>query len=241
MRIRYRLSRGRRGHSGYSDRARVTHSSWITSNPEIEVQPCPAASTGFHSGVRRASSAVTCYVSFKEGTAKVDTQFAVFGHKTASDTKSSLCAQTHKRPTLAMRFSSKCCRGLVGDSRSSCRERLQYSLVTVAVAMCILLLCVGFLSPPNRGRRNRLAARPTRAVKGADRRSSKRSGDPLQRGEVLAQLFSCGSNRAPIAMPVEPLLVRHPRGVFGISLPSGSKLKIDSHRDCGLHELRNRA
>jgi ParB family chromosome partitioning protein len=27
-------------------------------------------------------------VSFKEGTAKFDTQFAVFGHKTASDTKS---------------------------------------------------------------------------------------------------------------------------------------------------------
>src|SRR5579864_6375403 len=59
----------------------------MTSNPEIEVQPCPTASTGFHSGVRRASSAVTRYVSFKEGTAKFDTQFAVFGHKTASDTK----------------------------------------------------------------------------------------------------------------------------------------------------------
>jgi hypothetical protein len=26
----------------------------MTSNPEIEVQPCPTASTGFHSGVRRA-------------------------------------------------------------------------------------------------------------------------------------------------------------------------------------------
>ena len=59
----------------------------LTGNPEIEVQPCPTASTGFHSGVRRASSAVTRYVSFKEGTAKFDTQLAVFGHKTASDTK----------------------------------------------------------------------------------------------------------------------------------------------------------
>src|SRR5437667_4958956 len=59
----------------------------MTRNPEIEVQPCPTASTGFHSGVRRANSAVTRYVSFKEGTAKFDTQLAVFGHKTASDTK----------------------------------------------------------------------------------------------------------------------------------------------------------
>ncbi len=32
-----------------------------------------------------------------------------------------------------------------------------------------------------------LAARPTCAVKGAERRSSKRSGDPLQRGVDLAQ------------------------------------------------------
>ena len=62
----------------------------MADNPEIEVQPYPTASTGFHSGVRRASSAVTHYVSFKEGTAKFDAQFAVFGHKTASDTKGGL-------------------------------------------------------------------------------------------------------------------------------------------------------
>jgi hypothetical protein len=46
------------------------------------------ASTGFHSGVRRAGSPVTRYVPFKEGITKFDTEFAVFGHKTASDTKS---------------------------------------------------------------------------------------------------------------------------------------------------------
>jgi hypothetical protein len=71
---------------------------WLTGNPKIEVQPCPTASTGFHSGVRRAGSAVTRYVPFNEGITKFDTEFAVLGYKTASDTKGALCAQTHKRP-----------------------------------------------------------------------------------------------------------------------------------------------
>jgi hypothetical protein len=59
----------------------------MTGKPEIQVQPCPTASTGFDSGVRRASSAITSYVPFKKGTTKFDMEFAVFGHKMASDTK----------------------------------------------------------------------------------------------------------------------------------------------------------
>jgi hypothetical protein len=80
------------GNDGRSER--------MTRNPEIEVQPCPTASRGFHSAVRRAGSTVTRYVPFKEGITRFDTEFAVFGHKTASDTKGRLCAWAHKRPVL---------------------------------------------------------------------------------------------------------------------------------------------
>jgi len=69
-------------------------------HPEVKVQPCPTASTGSHSGARRAGSAFTHYVPFNEGITKFDTEFAVFGHKTASDTKRGLCAWAHKMPVL---------------------------------------------------------------------------------------------------------------------------------------------
>ncbi|HKV79945.1 MAG TPA: hypothetical protein VJP02_17480 [Candidatus Sulfotelmatobacter sp.] len=48
--------------------------------------------------MRRASSAFTRYVPFKEGTTKFDMEFAVFGHKTASDTK----AGNHIEGTLTL-------------------------------------------------------------------------------------------------------------------------------------------
>ena len=45
----------------------------LTGNPEIEVQPCPTASTAFIAASEGQVPPFTRYVSFKEGTAKFDT------------------------------------------------------------------------------------------------------------------------------------------------------------------------
>jgi Sigma-70, region 4 len=76
----------------------------------------------------KGSSAVTRYVPFKEGITKFDTEVAVFGHKTASDTKGGLCAWAHKRltPHLSITETAQ----VLGLSEANvktrlCRARLQ--------------------------------------------------------------------------------------------------------------------
>ena len=79
----------------------------MTSNPEIEVQPCPTTSTGFQSGVRRAVPPSHAMCPSKKASASSIREVVVFGHKTS---------ERHKTPSQA--FCRPCLCGLLPTTAS---------------------------------------------------------------------------------------------------------------------------
>jgi hypothetical protein len=92
--------------------------------PQTEVQPILTASTGFHSGRRRARSGITRYVPFGNAKRHSHASPCVLCHKIANDTKGRFCAWAQNP-----RFRSTSFRRVpIDDSARRIRARLLMNL-----------------------------------------------------------------------------------------------------------------